>query len=199
MADKEFAIEAEDKYVEQMPDLEVDPEEAEYFGEESPQEEQEPAAPVVTVTAAEVKTFLKAYYRANGLITKYPELWEREEEWFGEIAVGITPGLNQLCERVPAVGHTIHAVHTAGAWARLVWDNALTWYLVWQRKRDERFEKLAEEEAQQRGQREQNQPATVVATGAGNPAPNQFIVPLPGWVCTRENTVRYRHYTERHS
>lgn len=97
------------------------------------------------VTAEQVAAFLKAAYKVQGAIT-YPDLWVQKDEWFLEVATGILPQVLGLCDRFAALGHAIHAVDAAGSWGKLTLDLGVRWFYVMQRKKQEKLEKLKEQE-----------------------------------------------------
>ncbi len=130
-------VKVTDNTADGLPPLNISPEmESELQGMAGPSPEQQTDEPIpepVTVTPEQIASFLKLSYQAEGMISRYPDLWERDDAWHTRIAEGITPQINQLCQTVPMVGHAIKAVDAAGCWAQLIWDQAYSWYLVWGR------------------------------------------------------------------
>lgn len=148
MAEK-VDLQIKDMAVESLPPLGISSEmlaelDADAGPDDSGPAEQD-APPPVTVTAAQVASFLRITYQTEGILSRYPDLWIRDDSWFDEIAAGITPNVNTLCERVPMVGHAIKAVDAAGCWGRLVWDQAITWYLTWAKRQEARAQAQREE------------------------------------------------------
>lgn len=175
-----YDILIEDGHVseEQLPDLEIDPEEAGYgLTPEQPEEEQEVEEPVVQVTPKQIATFLKVYYETHGYLTGYKDIWFHKDEWYREIAEGICDNINELVMRYPAVGHAIQTVDAAGTWGRLCWDYAMCWVATIQKKREEKKKKLEEDEAKLNGQQQSNGTATVTTSTDTYAGGTNFIIP----------------------
>jgi hypothetical protein len=97
------------------------------------------------LTVNEVAAFLKGTYELQGWLT-FQDIWEREDSFFNDIAMGILPQINALAARVPAIGHAVKTVSAAGSWGKLIWDMAGSWIMVNRRKQALALEKLEEEE-----------------------------------------------------
>ncbi|MCL6443362.1 MAG: hypothetical protein K6T83_07890 [Alicyclobacillus sp.] len=113
-------IEVQDAYATDLPPLELP---AEDNPDTQPEADEQP--PIVTTN--QVATFLRLTYQVHGLATRLPEIWQHDEAWYERIAEGITPHVQALCARMPAMGLAIRALDAAGTWGELFWDYALCW------------------------------------------------------------------------